>query len=80
MSLSFNEFIIIVIFLIIGWVSSTGVKTQFVRVLDVVIYGPLLIYVALNLIADQNLKLILLFMGATTISYNLKNFIAEKFK
>ena len=65
----------IILFFIIGWVSSTGVKTQFIRILDVVVYGPVLIYVSLNLIDDPILKLLVLFMGATTMSYNLKNFI-----
>lgn len=65
----------IILFFIIGWVSSTGVKTQFIRFLDVVVYGPVLIYVSLNLIDDPILKLLVLFMGATTMSYNLKNFI-----
>lgn len=64
-------------FLIFGWFATTGVKSQFVRLVDVFIYGPVLIYVS---ICSKNmfLKIMLLFIGTTTISYNLKNYINHK--
>ena len=56
--------------------STSGKKSQFIRVLDVFVYGPILIWVALQV--KQNwLKIILIFMGATTMSYNARNFLAE---
>ena len=64
----------IIIFLIIGWFSASGVKTQLIRVLDVLIYGPFLIWLGYR----ENkkwIKLFLYFMGSTTMTYNLKHFI-----
>jgi hypothetical protein len=66
-------------FLFLGWWFATGVaKTQLVRIVDVILYGPFLIYLAYKL--QQSLKIgeviLLLFIGATTITYNLRNFLA----
>ena len=62
--------------LVIGWMTTTGVKSQIVRLLDVFAYGPFLLYISMR---EKNLlfKIILILMGSTTISYNLKNFIME---
>lgn len=73
------DIIIIIIFLVIGWMATTGAKTQFVRLLDVFLYGPFLITLGFyfdNLI----IKYLLFFMGATTISYNLKNYVEIQIK
>jgi hypothetical protein len=66
--------LLFILFFIIGWVMTTGTKTQFVRLIDVFIYGPLLIYTSI-LVEPFWLKLSLLFIGTTTISYNLNNYI-----
>jgi hypothetical protein len=66
----------IIIFLIIGWFATSGVKTQLIRILDVLLYGPFLIWLGYR----ENkkwIKLFLYFMGSTTVTYNLKNFIEQ---
>ena len=78
------EIYIIVIFLLIGWLSSDGVKSQTVRLIDIIFIGPIIIYAGLYLIECSDIldlcnftKLSLLAIGAATISYNGKNYIAE---
>lgn len=66
--------ILSVIFFYIGHVSTTGVKSQLVRLIDIFVYGPFLIWLSLRE-KEQLISIILLFMGTTTISYNLKNYI-----
>ena len=61
--------------LAVGWWSADGVKAQWVRLLDVFFYGPLLVWLAWRLLpASPLLAAVLLFMGATTISYNARNY------
>lgn len=69
-----NELLLIIIFLIIGWYSSNGVKSQLIRLLDILLYGPFLILLSFKM-ENIIIKIILLFIGSTTISYNLKNYI-----
>lgn len=72
--------ILIIIFAVLGWVMATGFgKTQYVRVIDVLLYGPYLLYLAFKETYTFTVgeKIFLLFLGATTISYNLRNFIGE---
>lgn len=66
--------ILSIIFFYIGYVSTTGVKSQVVRLVDVFVYGPFLIWLSMRE-KEQMISIILLFMGTTTISYNLKNYI-----
>ena len=66
-----------IIFFIIGWTSTEGKKSQYVRLIDVFLYGPILIYTS-TLIHNKFLKIMILFIGITTIVYNLKNYIKEK--
>lgn len=69
------EFIIFfIIFLAIGWYSTTSVKTQLVRLADVFIYGPLLIWISTRTRTNVE-RISLLFMGTTTITYNLRNYL-----
>lgn len=60
---------------ITGWVTSTGVKSQAVRMVDVYALGPLMIYAA----ASRNPRLVarqaLAFTGASTITYNARNYL-----
>ena len=70
--------ILIVIFAVIGWVFATGLgKGQYVRILDILIYGPYLLYLGMKdtYTFSMTEKVFLLLFGATTITYNLKNFI-----
>lgn len=65
------------LFAIIGWVSATGVKAQWVRLLDVFIYGPYLIYLSLRptYIFSTAELLFILCLGTTTITYNARNYL-----
>jgi hypothetical protein len=70
--------IFIILFAVIGWVSATGLgKEQYVRILDILIYGPYLIYLATKQTYTFSIyeKIFLLLLGMTTITYNLRNFI-----
>jgi hypothetical protein len=73
----FIQLIIVCIFSLVGWFSTGGKKVQFVRLLDVFVYGPVLIYVSLYEINNIWLHYLVLFFGITTISYNAKNFIKK---
>lgn len=97
-------FLSIIIALISGWLSTSGHKSQFIRLVDIFIIGPLMIYIgyinysrnvndyysnsnyisnsgsssrAINNILYMIPYIILAFFGATTITYNLKNYIAK---
>jgi len=68
------DIIVIILSLVIGFLATNGHKAQFVRLLDVFVYGPFLIYVGTQF-DDMFTRYFLFVMGASTISYNLKNFI-----
>ena len=71
-----SDFLVILFSLIIGWHATSGKKTQFVRLVDVFAYGPFLIYLGFKF--ENNLiRNMLFFMGCTTMTYNLKNYIEE---
>lgn len=70
----------IIIFGAIGWLLATGVqKTQYVRLVDILLYGPYLIYLSLKKTYTFTYleKIFLIFFGATTITYNLRNLIGN---
>lgn len=67
-----------VVFSIIGWFMSNGQsKTQYVRLIDLFIYGPYLTYLAFQkeYIFSIFEKIFILFLGITTITYNGKNYL-----
>ena len=68
-----------VVFLIVGWFLATGAgKTHWVRLVDILLYGPYLIYLSQQseeYIISNREKIFLLFFGATTITYNLRNYL-----
>jgi hypothetical protein len=69
----------ILFYLGLGWILATGTgKTQWVRIFDIVLYGPYLIYLSLQsesyVISDRE-KVFLVGLGATTITYNLRNYL-----
>ena len=69
------------IFAILGWILANGTsKTQYVRLVDVFIYGPYLTYLAFQkeYIFSLVEKIFLLFLGITTITYNGRNYIKLK--
>ena len=66
--------IIVLIGLILGWLGTSGKKSQLIRLVDIFLIGPLMIY-ASTLLQDVNTSLLLAFFGATTITYNLRNYM-----
>jgi len=72
------EILVLLLGLGIGWLGSLGSKTQFIRLADIFIFGPILIFIGLGYLAPSiSIKLLLIFIGAGTISYNLKNYLAH---
>jgi hypothetical protein len=73
------EFVFLgVLFAALGWLLASGFgKTQWVRLVDIFLYGPYLIFLAFRTQYEfsQIEKLFLLFLGTTTISYNLRNYL-----
>lgn len=70
------EIIALLAGLLLGWV-TTGQKTQMVRLVDVFAIGPILILAGFYEHASSYLFLraVLIFIGAGTITYNLKNYL-----
>ena len=66
--------------LVLGFISTSGIKSQWIRLVDVFIIGPLMIYLGNKayILTNNVLYLILIFFGATTITYNLKNYLHQK--
>jgi intracellular septation protein A len=67
-----------VVFLLIGWFMANGhSKTQYVRLIDIFIYGPYLVYLAFQKEYTFSIveKIFILFLGITTIAYNGKNYL-----
>ena len=68
-----------ILYFVMGWFLATGSgKTQWVRLIDICIYGPYLIYLSQQ--SDEYVisgyeKTFLLGFGATTITYNLRNYL-----
>lgn len=60
---------------ITGWVTSTGVKSQAVRLVDVYALGPLMIYAATSRDPTAFARQALAFMGASTVTYNARNYL-----
>lgn len=70
--------LLLIIFLYAGWFLATGLsKTQWVRLIDIFVYGPYLIYLSIHntYLFSSYEKLFLLFFGATTITYNARNYL-----
>lgn len=67
-----------VIVSIIGWfMANKKSKTQYVRLVDIFIYGPYLTYLAFQkeYVFSIFEKIFILFLGITTISYNGRNYL-----
>ncbi len=78
--------LIICIALILGFITTTGIKSQWIRLVDIFIIGPLMIYLGFIGICQQEdnslqnktllwMQYLLIFFGATTITYNLRNYL-----
>ena len=66
---------IIALGLFLGHTSTTSTKTQTIRLLDVFLIGPLMIYIGIKIKQISFFSTLLVFFGATTITYNLKNYL-----
>jgi hypothetical protein len=70
----------LVVFFLVGWaLASGGGKAQWVRLVDVFLYGPYLVYLSAQVggyVFSEGEKVFLLFLGATTISYNARNYLS----
>jgi hypothetical protein len=67
-----------IVFAILGWMLANGKsKTQYVRLIDIFVYGPYLTYLAFQTEYVFSLfeKIFILFLGITTITYNGKNYL-----
>ena len=67
-----------ILFSILGWILANGTsKTQYVRLLDIFIYGPYLTYLSFQTNYTFSIieKIFLLFLGVTTITYNGNNYL-----
>ena len=70
--------ILSVVFSIVGWLIASGEsKTQYVRLVDIFIYGPYLTYLAFQNEYTFSIfeKIFILWLGITTISYNGRNYL-----
>jgi len=71
---------VLFIALVLGYVSTSGTKSQTIRIVDILVIGPLMFYVGYigyyGIISDNKwLYVILMFFGGTTITYNLYNYL-----
>jgi len=67
-----------IVFAILGWCLSNGnSKTQYIRLIDIFVYGPYLTYLAFQTEYVFNIieKIFLVFLGITTITYNGRNYL-----
>jgi len=67
--------VIVLVGLFMGYISTTGTKTQAIRLLDIFLIGPLMIYFGQKNKPLTPFSILLIFFGATTIMYNLKNYV-----
>lgn len=69
--------LIILIALFTGYYTATGTKSQIIRLIDVFFIGPLMIDIGIRGYESSKsfIYLVLIFLGASTTSYNLRNYI-----
>ena len=71
---------VLIIALVLGYLSTTGTKSQTIRIVDIIIIAPLMFYLGYLgftgvISSNKWLYVILMFFGGTTITYNLYNFL-----
>lgn len=76
--MNITQITVIIIGLILGYISTSGVKSQNIRILDIVVIGPLMIYFGYSYQPMNIFSMLLIFFGATTVTYNLKNYLYTK--
>lgn len=55
-------------------------KSQFVRILDIILYGPFMVYAATTTKLTKNERIALSLLGFSTIVYNGNNFVKTLLK
>jgi len=60
---------------ILGWMGTSGTESQTVRLLDMGVIGPLMIWGGIAI--PSGVGMLLVFFGATTMTYNLRNYLSE---
>lgn len=63
--------------LLLGLLTTRGRKSQWIRLADVFIYGPILILCGF-LMPNKILAILLVLFGSSTITYNLYNYLAQQ--
>lgn len=76
--MNITQITVIIIGLILGYISTSGVKSQNIRILYIVVIGPLMIYFGYSYQPMNIFSMLLIFFGATTVTYNLKNYLYTK--
>ena len=61
----------------LGWMGTSGTKSQTVRLLDIGVIGPLMIWGGTAIPSGFGVGFLLVFFGATTMTYNLRNYLTE---
>ena len=67
---------LIIIFLVVGWFTTSGIKSQLIRLGDIFLFGPFLIWTATQ-VEYWWAKVILIAFGASTMAYNARNWLYE---
>ena len=71
---TFRDVLVLIYGLIIGWYVTSDSGRQLIKLTNMFIYGPFLIYLGLTF-KDKLTRSVLLSMGATIIAYSLKKYM-----
>ena len=77
----FGVIFIVIVGLISGWFGTTGSKSQWIRILDFTLIGPVMILLGLSAHSSPvALRIAVIYFGATTVTYNLRNYLVQNSK
>ncbi len=70
---------VVAVGLALGYLTTTGTKSQWIRLIDIFIIGPLMIWLGwCAWLEGYGLwALAVVFFGSTTITYNLRNYLHQ---
>ena len=68
--------IIVAIGLLAGWYFSRSLKYQWIRVIDILVIGPLCVWASTQIQRPILAKIMLAFFGSALITFNFKNYVA----
>ena len=80
--------LIVVLGLVLGYLTTKGTKSQWIRLIDIFIIGPLMIYLGYHVVISEQTRASpnwllqiaaagIVFFGATTMTYNLRNYLFQ---